>query len=143
MNYRNRELLNLAYELDCTLRIPGCCTGGTGEPAHANEAIWGKGGAMKAHDFAFASGCRGCHRELDQGKNYSEDAKHYFWLRGHVETMRQLWERGLLVTRREGLPGNEVAAISNGSSLPPSRRRKSKCTASDKQVKRPQGGFAA
>lgn len=95
MNYRNRALLNLAYELDCTLRLDGC-TGGTGEPAHANWAIWGKGGGMKAHDFAFASACRHCHMVIDQGSRLTAELREAYWLRGHVETMRQLWERGLL-----------------------------------------------
>lgn len=96
MNFRDRDLLNLAYELDCTIRVPDVCTGGTGEPCHANWAIWGKGGAMKAHDFAFASGCRACHQAIDQGSVLTAEQREFYWLRGHVETMRQLWTRGLL-----------------------------------------------
>lgn len=131
MNYRSRQLLDLAYELECTLRIPGCCTGGTGEPAHANQAIWGKGGAMKAHDFAFASACRACHMELDQGKNYSEESRQFFWLRGHVETMRQLWGRGLLKVNAQP---RMVICIGNGPAhslvdeRAAKRERKSRCT---------------
>lgn len=126
MNFRSRALLDLAYELDCTLKIPGVCTGGTGEPAHANWAIWGKGGAMKAHDFAFASSCRACHVAIDQGKDLTDFQREYYWTAGHAETMRQLWERGLITVRREGLPekgGGEALRI---PLAPPSRRKGSK-----------------
>jgi hypothetical protein len=67
------------------------------EPAHANEAIWGKGKSLKAHDFAFAAMCRSCHAELDQGSTMSRESRQFIWLRGHVETMRLLWERGLVM----------------------------------------------
>lgn len=95
MNYRNRDLLDTSYGIDCTVGLP-CCTGGPGEPAHSNSQIFGKGGAMKAHDFAFASSCRECHRELDQGKTMDKEQKFFVWLHAYVETQRQLWERGFL-----------------------------------------------
>src|SRR5688500_15587176 len=95
MNYRDRNLLNLAYELDCTLRLP-CCEGGRGEPCHSNQARHGKGGAMKAHDNFFASGCRSCHRELDQGKTMTKDERREVWQRAHELTMLQLWQLGLI-----------------------------------------------
>ncbi len=66
-NYRDRALLNLASQLNCTLQIDGVCEGGAGEPCHSNQSRHGKGGSIKAHDCFFASGCRSCHRELDQG----------------------------------------------------------------------------
>ena len=96
MNYRNRNLLDLAAELTCTLRIPGVCEGGRGEPAHANWPEFGKGGAMKAHDCFFASGCRACHREIDQGKRLSAEERLDIWTRAHHETMLQLWMKGLI-----------------------------------------------
>ena len=95
MSYRNRSLLNLAYELPCTLRLP-CCDGGNGEPAHANWHQYGKGKSLKAHDCYFAAACRSCHRELDQGKNLSGDERIETWLRGYIETQRLLWEMGLI-----------------------------------------------
>lgn len=138
MNFRSRALLNLAYELDCTLRIPGVCEGGRGEPCHANSSAWGKGSAMKAHDFAFASGCRACHQELDQGKKLVAEARHFYWLRGHVETMRQLWERGLLVVATEARTLGDGATHSQDGTMQKKRRRKSRCTRPEKRVARPE-----
>lgn len=99
MNYRNRDLLDLAYQLECTLRLP-CCEGGIGEPAHSNQSRHGKGGSIKAHDLFFASACRSCHREIDQGKTMSREEKFEVWQRGHEATMLHLWQLGLIgVTR--------------------------------------------
>lgn len=95
-NYRNRDLLDLAYEIDCTLRIQGVCEGGMGEPCHSNQSRHGKGGALKAHDCFFAAGCRACHRELDQGKKFTLDEKIEIWQRGHERTMLELFRRGLI-----------------------------------------------
>lgn len=95
MNYRNRALLDLAYELPCTLVFP-CCDGGNGEPAHANWMAFGKGKSIKAHDCFFASACRSCHRELDQGKNMTRDERADAWFRGYILTQELLWERGLI-----------------------------------------------
>ncbi|HEY9147084.1 MAG TPA: hypothetical protein VIN36_10400, partial [Thiobacillus sp.] len=50
VNYRNRDLLDCAYNFPCLLQFPGICEGGAGEPAHSNQYLHGKGGAMKAHD---------------------------------------------------------------------------------------------
>jgi hypothetical protein len=96
LNYRNRDLLDLAYELECTLRIDGVCVGGIGEPCHSNQSIHGKGGALKAHDCFFASGCRPCHRELDQGHQFTREEKAAIWNRAYIETTRQLWDGGYL-----------------------------------------------
>lgn len=95
MNYRDRDLLDLAYQLDCTLRLP-CCEGGPGEPCHSNQSRHGKGGALKAHDCFFASGCRACHRELDQGKTMTREEKFEAWQRAHERTVLELWQRGLI-----------------------------------------------
>lgn len=70
--YRNRGLLDLAQGQACTLLVPGWCWG-KGERArettvscHSNFAKHGKGGWLKAHDWAIAFGCYGCHHYLDQ-----------------------------------------------------------------------------
>jgi len=94
-NYRDRSLLDLAYKLNCTLQIEGVCDGGPGEPCHSNQSRHGKGGA-KAHDCFFASGCRSCHRELDQGRHFDREEKAEIWLRAHERTMLQLWQLGLI-----------------------------------------------
>lgn len=96
MNYRNRQLLDLAYQIDCTARIEGVCEGGLGEPMHSNQSRHGKGGALKAHDCFFASGCRACHRELDQGNKFSREEKFAIWQAAHERTELELWRLGLI-----------------------------------------------
>lgn len=96
MNYRNRKLLDLAYRIDCTVQIPGLCDGGPGEPAHSNQSRHGKGGALKAHDCFFASACRSCHRELDQGRRFSREEKFDLWQKAHERTLLALFEGDLL-----------------------------------------------
>lgn len=95
MNYRDRELLDLAYELDCTVNLH-CCEGGRGEPAHSNQSRHGKGGSIKSHDCFFASACRSCHFEIDQGKSMTREEKFDAWQRAHERTMLQLWRNGLI-----------------------------------------------
>ncbi|HIE0523788.1 TPA: nuclease domain-containing protein [Stenotrophomonas maltophilia] len=96
MNYRDRSLLDLAYQLNCTLQIEGVCEGGPGEPCHSNQSRHGKGGSIKAHDCFFASGCRSCHRALDQGSKLSREERKEIWDRAHIRTQVQLWEMGLI-----------------------------------------------
>lgn len=94
-NYRNRKLLDTAYQFPCLLRLP-CCEGGeAGEPAHSNQARHGKGGAMKAHDCFFVPGCRPCHREYDQGRTMTRDEKRDLWDAAYLEFVRMAWESGL------------------------------------------------
>lgn len=94
-NYRNRGLLDLAYELPCMLQL-ACCEGGVGEPAHSNQPRHGKGGSIKAHDCFFVPACRPCHRELDQGKTMTRDEKRDAWDEAFLRTYQALWERGLI-----------------------------------------------
>lgn len=94
MIYRNRKLLDLAYELPCTMRIEGVCVGGRGEPAHSNQSRHGKGKSLKAHDCYFASACRACHREVDQGMRFSREERADIWQRAFEETLLLLWQGG-------------------------------------------------
>lgn len=96
MNYRNRALLDLAYNVPCQLRLDGCEGGDFGEPAHSNQSRHGKGGSIKAHDCFFASACRTCHMQIDQGKHMSREEKFEAWQRAHEATFLLLWERGYL-----------------------------------------------
>lgn len=100
-NFRSRDLLDLSYQVECTLRLP-CCEGGYGEPAHSNQARHGKGGSIKAHDCFFASACRPCHRELDQGRTMSREEKFDVWQRGHEETLVALFTQGLIKPVKAG-----------------------------------------
>lgn len=140
MNYRNRALLDLAYELPCTGRITDQCGNSRSEPAHANEAIWGKGKSLKAHDFAFAAMCRSCHSEIDQGSTMSRESRQFIWLRGHVETMRLLWERGLLAVATEARTlSDEVRVYCPPTLQKKKSARASRCLPGRKTVARPQG----
>lgn len=94
MSYRNRPLLDLAYGYGCMLRLP-CCTGGDcGEPAHSNQGIHGKAGAMKAHDCFHVPACRECHAELDQGMTMTRDEKNAAWARAFGEYLARLFADG-------------------------------------------------
>ena len=95
MNYRNRDLLNLAYLLPCMVNLP-CCDGGVGEPAHSNQMRDGKGKSIKAHDDMIAAACRSCHREIDQGMTMTRAEKFQAWDDAHRRTMHELWVRGLI-----------------------------------------------
>lgn len=98
MNLRNRELLNLAYTQPCHIRLPGICQGGTaGEPAHSNQHIHGKGGALKAHDCFHVPACRACHREIDQGQSMDREGKFAVWNRAYGLYLPRLFAEGLLV----------------------------------------------
>lgn len=68
----------------CYLRIPGICTGQAHDPCHSNQAIHGKGGAIKAHDVYTVPGCRACHNELDQGMRYTRVEKFAIWDRAYA-----------------------------------------------------------
>lgn len=92
-SFRSRELLNMAYEFPCLLQLPGVCEGGMGEPCHSNQAIHGKGGAMKAHDCFFVPGCRACHRELDQGRSMDREEKFARWNQAFGRFLPMLMER--------------------------------------------------
>lgn len=95
MNYRNRKFLDLAYDYPCMLRLP-CCEGGNGEPAHSNQAIHGKGGAMKASDVFVVPACRACHRELDQGRTMDRETKFAEWNRAYGRWLPMLFRDGHL-----------------------------------------------
>ena len=94
-NFRSRELLKLAYQLDCMLQLPGC-EGGVGEPAHSNQPKHGKGMGIKSGDMWFVPACRSCHRELDQGKTMTRDEKRAAWDDAFLRAYEALWERGLI-----------------------------------------------
>ena len=92
MNYRDRKLLDMAYDFPCFLRLP-CCEGGMGEPAHSNQAHHGKGGAQKAHDCFYVPACRACHQELDQGRTMDRKTKFAEWNRAYGRFLPELMER--------------------------------------------------
>lgn len=94
MNYRNRKLLDLAYQFPCMLQLPGCEGGDSGEPAHSNQAKHGKGGAMKAHDCFHVPACRACHVQLDQGGRLTKEERREAWEAAFWRYLPELWEQG-------------------------------------------------
>lgn len=96
MNLRSRPLLDLAYTQMCLVRLPGC-EGTVGEPAHSNQSIHGKGGALKAHDCFHVPSCRFCHRELDQGRTMDRETKFATWNRAYGLYLPRLFQENLIV----------------------------------------------
>ena len=47
----------------------------------------------KSHDFAFAAMCHPAHEELARMTRSNKEAE---WMLAHVQTMRFLWENGLV-----------------------------------------------
>ncbi len=85
--FRSPELLKLAAEQSCTLRIKPGCVNGPCVCCHSNQGKHGKGKSTKAHDCFVAFGCAPCHAELDQGKNLTQAQKNEIWDRAHIETL--------------------------------------------------------
>lgn len=88
---RSKALLAAVRKLPCQH------TGEVGntEPAHSNWSIHGKAGRIKADDNRVAALSRRVHRELDQGKNWTEDQRKAIWWAAHVKTVRLLLASGL------------------------------------------------
>ncbi|MDF3851372.1 nuclease domain-containing protein [Achromobacter denitrificans] len=78
--YRNPDLLALAKGEECLTRVPSYCWGGTESTvsAHSNRIRDGKGKGIKAHDWAIAFACGGCHFFLDQSTAPWEMKLSYF-----------------------------------------------------------------
>lgn len=95
MTFRSRPLLDLARDLPCTLRLPGC-TNRNCVPAHSNWQSEGKGRGIKAEDCFFAAACPECHYLIDDEKRMGRAARRDAWVKGFLETVRLLWERGLV-----------------------------------------------
>ena len=78
--YRNPALLALAKGEECLTRVPTYCWGGneTTVSAHSNQTRDGKGKGIKAHDWAIAFACGGCHFFLDQSTASREMKLSYF-----------------------------------------------------------------
>lgn len=78
--YRNQALLDLAEGEECLLRVPRYCQGSTETTVacHSNRTRDGKGKGIKAHDWAIAFGCVGCHFFIDQSTAPREMKLSYF-----------------------------------------------------------------
>jgi hypothetical protein len=62
--------------------------------AHSNQSKHGKGGAIKASDQYVAAMCSVCHRELDQGKLWTQEEKVEIWDEAHRRTVLMALRKG-------------------------------------------------
>lgn len=76
--YRNKKLLELAREMPHCM-LCGKFNNGDVVAAHSNSLLHGKGTGTKAHDFFVAFLCYECHRQIDQGKDWSREEKDENW----------------------------------------------------------------
>ena len=91
--YRNKKLLEIVRESPCQL----CgVIDGTVVAAHSNQQQDGKGMGLKAHDYRIAALCYTCHAKIDQGYEWSKDAKFKAWDEAHRRTIGWLFEQGHL-----------------------------------------------
>jgi len=91
--YRNKKLLEIVRESPC--QICGA-QDGTVVAAHSNQQKDGKGMGLKAHDYRIAALCYTCHAKIDQGYEWSKDAKFKAWDEAHRRTIGWLFEGGHL-----------------------------------------------
>ena len=91
-----RKYIRSPALLAAVRKLPCQHTGevGSTEPAHSNWGAHGKGGRIKADDNRVAALSHSVHRELDQGKNWTEAERKAIWWRAHVKTIRLLLARG-------------------------------------------------
>lgn len=68
---------------------------GRTQAAHSNWAEHGKGKGIKASDVFCAALSVEVHRELDQGKNWTEAERREVWRNAWVKTINELHKRGL------------------------------------------------
>lgn len=99
MTYRNRALLNLAWEAPCMLQlgVPGCGNHPS-VPCHSDALRHGRGVGHKSHSIFAVAGCPACHAAFTRaklGRGGYEEA----WLRALERYLVYLWDNELLVTK--------------------------------------------
>lgn len=102
--YRNKKLTNAARGQECTLQIPGVCQGGTETTVACHSPLLEDRQGSKSPDFAIAFGCMACHDVIDRrspdvvGVRHliTEEDLRYFFHRGMVLTLANLFERGII-----------------------------------------------
>lgn len=94
MNYRNRDLLNMARDVPVCMAC-GRHNDGTIVACHSNEQAAGKGMGIKAHDWAVAFCCSGCHDEIDgRAGGYDAEHRNAVWRRAFYNTMQWIFSTG-------------------------------------------------
>ena len=87
---------------ECTLHIPGACTGGTDTTvaAHWPGMDGDRGMSLKSFDACIAFACIGCHDTVDGRRKppagETTTTIELAWHRGHLRTLVRLAQKGLL-----------------------------------------------
>lgn len=87
--FRSEKWLRAVASLDCVL----CYRSGMTQAAHRNE---GKGMGIKSHDCWTAALCADCHREIDQGKQFTREERRALMDKAILITLAELAKRGLV-----------------------------------------------
>lgn len=97
MNYRNRQLLDLARDQACVM----CgAQDGTIVSAHSNLSEHGKGMGIKADDSMVAWLCNNCHVNLDQGGEMTRKERRDFTLTAICKTYQSMWRQQLIEVKK-------------------------------------------
>lgn len=98
---RSRHYLDGAKGSECTLQIPGVCTGGTETTVSAHIRDENQGRGVKASDLSTADACYECHKMLDGHSNacLTREDWLFYSLRGLQRTLERRREQGRLIVR--------------------------------------------
>lgn len=112
---------NGARGQQCTLRIPGCCTGDTETTVFAHIRDRHTGRSIKASDISGADACFACHARFDgqDGHPLSREEWLFYALRGLQETLERRKEQGILF-----VPEDAPKQRKTRPRLPPDQRKK-------------------
>ena len=100
--FEDKRLRDAARDQPCTFRIPGVCCGDPATTALCHDRRGHLGMGCKPDDWNGAHGCHACHSAMDRrapmpsGSLISADEAAFYWNRAKVETLRNLFERGIL-----------------------------------------------
>jgi hypothetical protein len=103
---RSRVYLDGARGSQCTLQIPGCCTGETETVVAAHIKDEHAGRAVKASDISSCDACRACHARADgqDGHPLSKEDWLFYMLRGLQRTLENRIRRGILQLKLDPEP---------------------------------------
>lgn len=98
---RDQRIRDSARGEDCTVRIPGICTGNSEHTiwSHAPFGAAGKGRGIKAIDLAGAYACGACDAAIDGQRalpaGYDRAQALLDWMFGHLRSLVRLKQKGL------------------------------------------------
>lgn len=98
---RDQRIRDSARGEDCTVRIPGICTGNPEHTiwSHAPLGAAGKGRGLKAIDLAGAYCCTACDAAIDGQRplpaGYDRAQALLDWMFGHLRSLVRLKQKGL------------------------------------------------